>query len=230
MNETELRESLSIHLVVLDEDGTTVEVNRAWRRFGVENGLAAPNHCLGVNYLALCKRALGIDHRLTRELGALLRGKTALISWVYPCHASGEKRWFNLIGVPRKGAPGALLAHVDLTPLALKAGWEDGPVVETSLPALTPVSRPSSAVDRGAKAATRKSLAGLSPSQAHTLRLVGSGLTNAEIASELGVSPGMVKKHVAFLLRYFGVASRGQLRDFCPSAETGQAPEANPSR
>ena len=41
---------------VLDEDGTIIAVNQAWRRFAEENGADPDAVSSGVNYLSICRR------------------------------------------------------------------------------------------------------------------------------------------------------------------------------
>ena len=52
---------------------------------------------------------------------------------------------------------------------------------------------------------------GLTPREEQVARMVARGLSNAEIAQELAISPGTVKIHVGRLYRKAGVANRHQL-------------------
>ena len=63
-------------------------------------------------------------------------------------------------------------------------------------------------IPRGPRGETRANPAGLTARQVDVLRLLGQGLTNAEIASQLVVSVRTVESHVAAVLDKLGVASR----------------------
>ena len=63
-------------------------------------------------------------------------------------------------------------------------------------------------VPRGPRAATRANPAGLTNRQVEVVRLVARGLSNAEIADQLFVSPKTVDHHVSAILAKFDVTSR----------------------
>jgi DNA-binding CsgD family transcriptional regulator len=65
-------------------------------------------------------------------------------------------------------------------------------------------------VPRGPLEATRENPAGLTGRQLEVLRLVGEGLTNAEIADRLVVSVRTAESHVAAVLDKLGVSTRRQ--------------------
>jgi len=102
-------DALSSHVCVLDEAGTIIAVNQAWKDFAEANPkfdsdgvrLECPGRdCFGegVNYLAVCDRASGPNSAEAAESAAgirdVLHGKRVQYSTEYPCHAPGEPRWF----------------------------------------------------------------------------------------------------------------------------------------
>lgn len=92
--------ALTAHLCVLDERGTIVAVNRAWREFATANRLPASRVGVGVNYFAICRQASGPDGRLAhavyRGLRAVLSGRVQEFATDYPCHSPVTRRWFEL--------------------------------------------------------------------------------------------------------------------------------------
>jgi DNA-binding NarL/FixJ family response regulator len=63
-------------------------------------------------------------------------------------------------------------------------------------------------VPRGPRESTRSNGAGLTGRQLEVLTLIGKGLTNAEIADELVVSPRTAEHHVAAVLQKLGAPTR----------------------
>ena len=63
---------------------------------------------------------------------------------------------------------------------------------------------------RGPRPASTANMAGLTPRQVDVLALIEEGLSNAEIAARLSVSPKTVDHHVSAVLTKLGVGSRGQ--------------------
>jgi PAS domain S-box-containing protein len=90
--------SLSANIAILDQTGTILSVNQAWRRFWGENEGIGGSEAVGANYLAICDVAEGGDAEQARAFAAgirsVLAGQTGEFSMEYPCHASVEQRWF----------------------------------------------------------------------------------------------------------------------------------------
>jgi DNA-binding NarL/FixJ family response regulator len=63
-------------------------------------------------------------------------------------------------------------------------------------------------VPQGPRGATRANPAGLTARQLEVLALLGEGLTNAEIAARLVVSPRTAEHHVAAVLTKLGATTR----------------------
>ncbi len=74
-------DALSAHIAVLDDRGTIVAVNAAWRRFARANGYAGDGCGLGADYLAACDAATGAD---APEAAAVASG--------HPRHPRGARR------------------------------------------------------------------------------------------------------------------------------------------
>jgi PAS domain S-box-containing protein len=93
-----VQNALAAHIAILDEEGTIVQVNSAWRDFGATNGLKHPDHCIGMNYLEVCDLAIGENAEeaalLAKAIREILSDGQDEISVEYPCHAPREKRWF----------------------------------------------------------------------------------------------------------------------------------------
>jgi PAS domain S-box-containing protein len=114
-------EALTAHICVLDENGTILAVNEAWRRFGRDNPPVPDNAFVGENYFSVCDRATGPDSKeatpFAAGLRALMRGEVEEFEMEYPCHAPGDPRWF--IGKATRlqgGSPSRLVvAHENIT-------------------------------------------------------------------------------------------------------------------
>ena len=116
-------DALPTHLAILDEEGTIVSVNRAWRDFAAANSGAASIDilCEGANYLSICIDARG---PWSEEAAAVAAGITSVLGGQqneftieYPCHSPGEERWFS-VRVTRlnsDGQPYVVVAHEVIT-------------------------------------------------------------------------------------------------------------------
>ena len=123
-------DALSAHIAVLDEEGTIIATNAAWRRFAEENG-GNPDD-LGTNYLAVCGVPPdGPDTRVEENsvtdsnegpdvaagIQEVIRGEREHFRLEYPCHSPTERRWFALT-VSRFSGPGqvrVVVAHENVS-------------------------------------------------------------------------------------------------------------------
>jgi two-component system cell cycle sensor histidine kinase/response regulator CckA len=114
-------DALPSHLCVVDEAGTIVAVNQAWRAFAAAQGGLASRVGEGVSYLEVCDRAEGPgaeDARaFARGLRDVLSAARAGFEQEYPCPTPDDPRWFiaRATEFSAVGARHAVVAHVDIT-------------------------------------------------------------------------------------------------------------------
>lgn len=92
--------SLSEQIAVIDDAGVIIDVNAAWIRFGIENGLRPDFVWPGRNYLRVLAKA---NANGDSDAGAALRGiqdviegRTDKCDMEYPCDSPDEQRWFMM--------------------------------------------------------------------------------------------------------------------------------------
>lgn len=112
-------ESLGHAVVVIDAGGTICHTNRAWQDFAVANGgdEATRNAC-GVNYLAVCSRAVDLDGQaaaVRSGIEGVLDGSIPSYSVEYACHSPVGERWFNMLVTPLANGNGAVISHIDIS-------------------------------------------------------------------------------------------------------------------
>jgi diguanylate cyclase (GGDEF)-like protein len=92
--------SLEDQIAVIDQAGNILEVNLAWQKFGIENGLPSGFACTGSNYLETLSDSAAAGDSLADDalqgIVEVLAGKRALFYHEYPCHSPNEKRWFTM--------------------------------------------------------------------------------------------------------------------------------------
>jgi PAS domain S-box-containing protein len=114
-------DALSAHIAILDETGTILAVNQAWRNFAAENPPVTTNVCEGSNYLAVCDRGASSGSEdavaFSQAIRAVLAGEQELLELEYACHSPSEKRWFigRISRFPGTGARRAVVAHENIT-------------------------------------------------------------------------------------------------------------------
>ena len=111
-------DSLSAHIAVLDDQGTIVAVNNAWRQFARESGYVGQSYGVGLNYLAVCEAGAQLSREASETAAALrdiIAGRKHRME--YPCAGSRGQRWFQMrITRPEQGgAQRIVVAHEDIT-------------------------------------------------------------------------------------------------------------------
>jgi diguanylate cyclase (GGDEF)-like protein len=112
---------LSAIAAVLDESGTIVDTNEAWRLFAHLNDGSQTSTGAGVNYIDVCERAAesGIDDASSVATGLrqILAGEREHFDFEYPCPSPDQDRWFMLqaSSAPVSAGGGVVLFHVDIT-------------------------------------------------------------------------------------------------------------------
>jgi PAS domain S-box-containing protein len=113
-------DSMHQHIALLDRFGNLQAVNRAWRQFGLRNGLAGSSESsIGLNYLSACDGVDAPPEALQARQGvqAVLAGELPHFELEYPCpDNNGQEFWFLMRVSPLTGgAGGAVVSHEDIT-------------------------------------------------------------------------------------------------------------------
>ena len=120
-------DGISAHLCVLDEKGSIVAVNQAWRRFAAANGGDAARCAEGVNYLQVCEQAAhdsAADSAnatcaatFATGLRRVLAQQASSFEREYACHSASLKRWFvaRVHRLEIKGPVRVIVEHVDIS-------------------------------------------------------------------------------------------------------------------
>ncbi len=113
-------DALSAHIAVLDETGTIIAVNQAWRSFAYTSGYADESHGVGMSYLAVCEVAAPLSKEAARTAEALrqiMAGVRSEFRMEYPCGSPQGPRWFQ-VRVTRPDQTQTrriVIAHEDIT-------------------------------------------------------------------------------------------------------------------
>ncbi len=93
-------DAIPANIAILDETGTIISVNAAWRAFADENNGAETSCGVGTNYLVICESAQGEGtqdaRRVARGIRELLGRHRDDYHTEYPCHSESFQRWFGL--------------------------------------------------------------------------------------------------------------------------------------
>lgn len=135
-------DALSAHIAILDEVGTIIAVNKAWRNYVCPDAMMVSIE-EGSNYLAVCDQSLG-DNRLSKGIRSVIQGKVQQFTFDYDCENNGQKQWFT-VRVTRFAGEGpvrVVISHENITPLkqAERAEHEQRGLAEALLDTATALS------------------------------------------------------------------------------------------
>jgi diguanylate cyclase (GGDEF)-like protein/PAS domain S-box-containing protein len=114
-------DALSSHICVVDEAGTIIAANQAWKDFAESNGVASSAVSVGANYLAVCdetRKGTTLEAvAMGTAIRAVLAGEKSDFSQEYTCHSPLQERWFysKVKRFPGAGPTRAVIAHTDIT-------------------------------------------------------------------------------------------------------------------
>lgn len=115
-------DALPAHIAILDQAGTIMFVNAAWRGLGAANSLTLAHDGVGTSYLDACRSAVesGDEYaiNIVHGMQAVLSGECETCVFDYPCHAPQERLWFafRISRLHTAGAPRFLVCHDNVTP------------------------------------------------------------------------------------------------------------------
>ena len=88
------------NVVVIDNTGKIVWVNKQWEEFGLKNGLDTGTEWIGSDYFKIIKKALGFSVEGIKEIRAgiknVLSGKQDHFELEYPCCGRDHELWFRM--------------------------------------------------------------------------------------------------------------------------------------
>lgn len=114
-------DSLEEHIAVIDRQGNIIYVNRAWKQFGIDNGLPVEFDNVKSNYLKECcasvARGDSLAAKVLHGIRDVLRGTVESFQYEYPCHGPNTRRWYSMRVTPLRRHPGSLVvvSHHDIT-------------------------------------------------------------------------------------------------------------------
>lgn len=120
-------DALAFSICVVDAAGVITAVNRTWMEFSSGNDGDTETAYVGINYLEVCRTAVGEDSEEAPDfytgLKAVLDRQSELFQLEYPCHSPTELRWYIATVTPlrpRRGARrarhlGAVVSHLEIT-------------------------------------------------------------------------------------------------------------------
>lgn len=224
---------LRVQTAILDRSGVIVATNEQWQRLGKARRPAHPEYgSIGDSYFRNCAFADPLSPRLIRGLAQVTSGEIERLSIVYswndPC--DGRQHHVLLLAFPHPEISDHIVVmHVDVSVLT---------AILTNFPRKSagnePAGNRSGSSTASAAGGTEDALRALiaeatmenvphlqmprkdrhpvlSRRQSEVLARMTKGMSNAEIAQDLGLSLNTVKVHVSGILARLGMQSRAQV-------------------
>lgn len=117
----QLLDTIPEHIVVIDNGGNILFVNRSWSSFGQNNEYLIEGDWKDLNYLEVCDKSAesGDNFGLNAASGIrkVINNEVAKFYFEYPCHSPDEKRWFMMRVVPLSipDKPCLVISHQSIT-------------------------------------------------------------------------------------------------------------------
>ncbi len=114
-------DTVTEHIVVIDEAGNIKFVNKSWSSFGTSNACTAGDNWNGFNYLKECDKASSMGDNYGAKAGEGIRSvieeNHPVFYFEYPCHGPKEKRWFMMRVTPFRieGNRYFVISHQNIT-------------------------------------------------------------------------------------------------------------------
>ncbi|EON93604.1 diguanylate cyclase [Marinobacter lipolyticus SM19] len=114
-------DSITEHIVVIDNQGRILFVNKSWEIFGQDNGCVINNDWLHQNYLENCDRAARQGDESAQEaakgIRSVIEERVSFFNHEYPCHSPQKERWFTMRVTPFNLATSLfyVITHHDIT-------------------------------------------------------------------------------------------------------------------
>jgi diguanylate cyclase (GGDEF)-like protein len=97
-------DSITEHIVVIDNNGDIQYVNQSWTTFGNDNACIIKGDWSGINYIEECNKAAAMGDEIgsaaEKGINRVIQKKESIFYLEYPCHSSHEKRWFIMRATP----------------------------------------------------------------------------------------------------------------------------------
>jgi signal transduction histidine kinase len=114
-------DALAPRIAVLDENGTILRANRAWREFAAVGLVPECQVSEGADYLAVCDADIGVNAEAPNRFSAgildVMRGVLDEFKTEYRCCIASEWRWFEGRACRLGGqeSPRVVISHVDMS-------------------------------------------------------------------------------------------------------------------